>query len=205
MSPSECQLLLLLSRLLDYPDVQFFAAICDMRAEIALLAREDQDAPTLFLDSLEQMGSNKAEEAYVATFDHDPAASLYLAWHRYGDDRGQGRAMAALNGLYRAAGFEPEAGTLPDYLPRLLEFLALCDDWAREVALDGFGPELLGLAEHLESSNSAYAPLLRAALAPLKAQWPQFFAARNKIDPTIRPLARHKPECAACTWQDGGA
>ena len=50
--------------------------------------------------------------------------------------------MAALNALpYRAAGFEPmKGGSLPDYLPRMLEFMAVCDDWAVETMLDGFWP-----------------------------------------------------------------
>ncbi len=205
MNQEQGRLLCLVSRLLDYPGEDFFADFPAMQAEIALLAEEDQAIPGLFLKGLEQLGNRAAQEAYVASFDHDPKASLYLAWHRYGDDRGQGRAMAALNGLYRACGFEPEAGALPDYLPRLLEFLALCDDWAREVALDGFGAEMLGLVQYLEERHSPYAPLLKLAFAPLRERWPQFFAPRNKNDPTIRPLARQKPECAACGWQDGGA
>ncbi len=79
--------------------------------------------------------------------------------------------MAALNGalVYRAAGFEPMKGSLPDYLPRMLEFMAVCDDWAVETMLDGFGPEFEKIVQaSFRSRRVRYAPLAAVALAPLK-------------------------------------
>ena len=131
MTVNERKALVRISRLLDYPGEEFFADIPEMRADIrANLEGREAAELAAFLDALEAAGPKAAQEAYVRVFDHDPQASLDLAWHRYGNDRGQGRAMAALNGLYRAAGFEPVPGVLPDYLPRVLEFLSVCEDWA---------------------------------------------------------------------------
>lgn len=220
MKPGEQAVLDLVSRLLDYPDAAFFAAIPAVRDELraasapeasARSRAEDAGFPpasasavlTAFLDRLEAQGTDLAQQAYVATFDHDTEASPYLAWHRYGNDRGQGRALAALNGLYRASGLEPEQGALPDYLPRVLEFLSLCEDWAAEVLLDGFGPELAGIHRRLVEMNSAYAPVLGVALEPLKARWPQRLAPRTAADPTIRPLARPEPETPLCPTPEG--
>lgn len=199
MTVNERKVLVRISRLLDYPGEEFFADIPEMRADI-LANLEGREAAELaaFLDALEAAGPKAAQEAYVRVFDHDPQASLYLAWHRYGNDRGQGRAMAALNGLYRAAGFEPVPGVLPDYLPRVLEFLSVCEDWAAEALLDGFGPELAELQKRLFALDCAQAPLVRLALAGPRRDWPGRFKPRAH-DPTRRPLASPEPEFSPAT------
>ena len=199
MTVNERKALVRVSRLLDYPGEEFFADIPEMRADI-LANLEGREAAELaaFLDALEAAGPKAAQEAYVRVFDHDPQASLYLAWHRYGNDRGQGRAMAALNGLYRAAGFEPVPGMLPDYLPRVLEFLSVCEDWAAEAVLDGFGPELAELEKRLFALDCAQAPLVRLALAGPRRDWPERFKPRAH-DPTRRPLASPEPEFSPAT------
>lgn len=189
MTGSEKAALMLVSRLLEYPDGDLFSVLDDLCAEAAQMPDGAGEAITAFCGGIRAAGAQAAREDYVRTFDHDPAGSPYLSWHRYGNDRSQGRAMAALNGLYRAAGLEPVQGSMPDYLPRMLEFMSVCEDWAVEVLLDGFGPELDRLARHLSEQKSRYAPLLDLALAPLKRDWPDLFKPRNKPDPTIRPMA----------------
>ncbi|MDE5878916.1 MAG: nitrate reductase molybdenum cofactor assembly chaperone [Desulfovibrio sp.] len=199
MTENERTTLVRISRLLDYPGPEFFAAIPEMRADIrANVEGEEAGVLAAFLDALEELGPRGAQEAYVRVFDHDPSASLYLAWHRYGNDRSQGRAMAALNGLYRMAGFEPLPGSFPDYLPRVLEFLSVCEDWAAEALLDGFGPELAALEKRVAELGSAQAPLLRLALKGPRRDWPERFKARTH-DATRRPLARPEPEFSPAT------
>lgn len=185
----------LASLLLEYPDDEWLAQLDRVVVATAdCLCGEDVETVAAFCAGLRKAGAAKAREEYVRFFDHDPDTSPYLAWHRYGNDRGQGRALAALNGLYRAAGFEPEQGALPDYLPLMLEFLSLCEDWACEALLDGFGAELAKVAKALEEGGSRHAPILKMALAPLKKQWPGHFLPRNQPDPTIRPMANPERE-----------
>lgn len=187
----------LASRLFAYPNEQFWELEPKLRRELGALGSENDifvKAGTAFLDQLAELGITRAAEEFVATFDHASAVSPYLAWHRYGNDRGQGRAMAALNGLYRTAGFEPVAGCMPDYLPRVLEFLAIAPDWAQEAILDGFGPELNGIISRLEKMRSPWAAFLHAAIDPLKAEYPGCFKPRQGRDSTIRPMARPEPE-----------
>lgn len=199
MTESDRMVLDLASRILDYPDQEFFSALPELRqmadeslhGTIGLAFHE-------FIDELERDGTDIAQQKYVAVYDHDPATSLYLAWHRYGNDRGQGKALAALNGLYRAAGLEPVFGSMPDYLPRMLEFMAVSDEWAVEVILDGFGPEINRIVENLENSDPGRGRALDLALAPLRERWPQFFRPREGRDPTIRPMARPEPEISPC-------
>lgn len=195
MSESEKAALMLVSRLLEYPDKAWFSSLAGICGEAShLLAPAGAETISAFCGKVEAEGEQAAREDYVSTFDHDPAGSLYLSWHRYGNDRSQGKAMAALNALYRAAGFEPMQGSLPDYLPRMLEFMAICDDWAVEAMLDGFGPELEKLSRHLSEQKSPYAHLAALALAPLKRDHPDFFRPRSRPDPTIRPMANPQEE-----------
>lgn len=193
MNESEKCAISIASLLLEYPDDEWLGLLDRVIAAAAdCLSGEDSDIVAAFCADLRKAGPASAREEYVRFFDHDPATSPYLAWHRYGNDRGQGRALAALNGLYRTAGFEPRQGALPDYLPLMLEFLAVCEDWACEALLDGFGAELAKISQALEEGGSRHAPILEMALAPLKKEWPGHFAPRAGPDPTIRPMA--KPE-----------
>lgn len=197
MTGPEKGLLRLCSRFLEYPDTAMLEEAREILADLRMQKQDASQFPesmTSFLDWLSGLGLAGAQEHYVRIFDHDPGASLYLSWHRYGNDRGQGKAMAALNGLYRAAGFEPVQGILPDYLPRVLEFLAICDDWAVEALLDGFGPEMAAIEKHLTEMESPYAALLQAATGPLRDGWPSRMNPRNQPDRTIRPMARPEIE-----------
>lgn len=117
--------LLAAARLLAYPD----RALCELLPEIEAYLRQPpaSDAAVLLAgvaQRLRQLESAEREARYVATFDFDEAAALYLTAHELGDSRRRGRAMVELRALLRAVGFEQTTTELPDYLPLLLEFLA---------------------------------------------------------------------------------
>lgn len=117
--------LLAAARLLAYPD----RALCELLPEIEAYLRQPpaSDAAALLAgvaQRLRQLESAEREARYVATFDFDEAAALYLTAHELGDSRRRGRAMVELRALLRAVGFEQTTTELPDYLPLLLEFLA---------------------------------------------------------------------------------
>ena len=184
----------LAARLFAYPSGEFFNALAQMRGLENALDKPMAYALLNFSQRLLTAGPAETCQRYVAIFDHTPGASLYLTWHRYGNDRSQGKAMAALNGLYRTAGFEPIPGEMPDYLPRMLEFLSVAPDWAIEALLDGFGPELNQLLATLQALGSDHAPILALALEPLKQAWPDRFEPRTGPDPTRRPMAQPETE-----------
>lgn len=180
MNDNDRQTLRCISQLLEYPDHTFFERIPEYRACIEKGVRGFANPVLhLFLDDLEELGPQAAQEAYVIAFDHNPASSLNLAWHRYGNDRKQGRAMASLNELYRDAGFEPVPGVLPDYAPRVLEFLSVCEEWAAKALLDGFGPELAKISLHLEHADHIHAPLFSLAMDILSREYPPLFRPRK--------------------------
>lgn len=199
MTGGERKALAWVSMLLEYPEQDFFLQLDQIRNAI----REDFPHPEGlktrqilldFLERVERSGEVAAQENYVGVFDHDPAASLHMTWHRYGNDRSQGKAMAALNGLYRQAGFEPGGNSMPDYLPRMLEFMSAADDWAVETMLDGFGPELAGLCKHVSKLDCPHDQLLELAVGTLRKKWPEHFRPRTGVDPTARPMANPEME-----------
>lgn len=107
------------------------------------------------------------QELYVQTFDLTPATSLHLTWHVFGDSPRQGRALAAINEVYRDAGFSPVPGELPDYLPMMLEFMAVAPEWATVCLGQKFGGTIAYLAAHLSRQDNPYAPLLEHVLEVL--------------------------------------
>lgn len=199
MTDAQAASLRLAGALLGYPNPDFTARLPELAASARALAHEEStrefaNACLDYLALLETRPLQESRQRYVAIFDHTPAASLYMSWHRYGNDRSQGKAMAALNGLYRTAGFEPLAGDMPDYLPRMLEFLAIAPDWACDALLDGFGPEINALLDTLRKLGADQTGFLSLALEPLRQQFPGSFLPRRGPDPTQRPMARPEPE-----------
>lgn len=187
----------MVGNLLAYPNQEYLESLPLAAAEAKELASGSDDRFTdvilEFIDATLATAPPELAERYVAIYDHTPAASLYLSWHRYGNDRSQGKAMAALNGLYRTAGFEPVPGCLPDYLPRMLEFLSVAPDWACEALLDGFGPEMAAILETLAEYKSPHSKMLKQVLLPFMEKYPGLFKPRT-IDPTRRPMACPEPE-----------
>lgn len=199
MNPERSEALSLASRLLDYPDGSYLRELPVLRKRCEELAKSSLSSPfatqaIAFIDKILATDASERASQYAQIFDFTAAASLYMTWHRYGNDRAQGRALAALNGLYRAAGFEPDNSEMPDYLPRMLEFLAIAPEWAGEALLDGFGAEMVAVLETLEKLEAPHAYFLGEALKPLRADYPALFAPRKGFDPTKRPMAKPEPE-----------
>lgn len=126
MTDEKATILKLVSLMLSYPGAAFLEALPEMEAAASGLrdgrAREAMGA---FMANLRREPLLNLQEQYTAVFDLNPSASLNLTFHLMGDREERGRALAALSDLYRQAGYEPLAGELPDFLPLLLEFLAI--------------------------------------------------------------------------------
>jgi nitrate reductase molybdenum cofactor assembly chaperone NarJ/NarW len=64
------------------------------------------------------------QEAYVATFDFNPATAPYLGHHLFGDNQKKGGYMIRLKQEYGRHGFMPASVELPDHLTVVLDFLS---------------------------------------------------------------------------------
>jgi nitrate reductase delta subunit len=159
--------------LLEYPDDELFAASAAMRA-----AADDLPGPAgrklgEFLERRTQLGPERAQEEYVATFDFNKRASLHLSYFRDGDRRQRGATLLGLKRRYREAGLELEGGELPDYLPAILEFAALAPGDDADAVLARMRPGIELLRASLQDMGSPYAGVLDAVvstLPPLSAE-----------------------------------
>jgi nitrate reductase delta subunit len=101
---------------------------------------------------------------YVARFDTRRRSCLDVTYCRHGDSRARGPALQGFVQLYRAAGFAPTTGELPDFLPLVLQFAALADPAAAERALALARPGVAVAARALARQGSQYAAGLAAVL-----------------------------------------
>ncbi len=159
----------LLSVLLRYPDERLAAAHDEVAAAVAELPRRAPEKAPLerFLRHLLATPPRRLAEEYVETFDLRRRSGLYLGWYLHGDTRKRGLALLRLKRLYAAAGLEPTAAELPDYLPLVLEFAALAPEGAGELVLCQHRPALELLRARLHELESPYACLLDAVCAGL--------------------------------------
>ena len=103
-------------------------------------------------------GDLERQEEYVRTFDFDRRASLHLTYHTFGDRRQRGLELVKLKRRYADAGLELVGAELPDYLPVMLEFVAL-EPEAGEALLNEHRPALELVRTRLHDRKSPYAEL----------------------------------------------
>jgi nitrate reductase delta subunit len=114
------------------------------------------------------------EEEYVELFELDPRCPLYLGSYSFDEPQtcaGAGTSdrngyMIELLGIYKHLGLTPNGGELPDYLPLMVEFLALSaesEDPIREKFIEEYIlPYLPAMRSRLEELKTPYLYLLDA-------------------------------------------
>lgn len=167
--------------LLEYPDDGLLAGTRDIRAAAGSL---DGDARRPLLDFIDRrlaIDEWAVREEYVATFDFHKRASLHMSFYRDGDRRQRGATLLGLKRRFREAGFELVGGELPDYLPAVLEFAALCPGTAAEEILARIRPGIELLRATLHDLDSPYAMILDAVSLELPALTPEELAEARRI------------------------
>ncbi|MBS4727054.1 nitrate reductase molybdenum cofactor assembly chaperone [Mycobacterium sp. SM1] len=156
----------LASVLLQYPTTALFDGLDELDAFAATTGpKPAREAFGRFLGWLRATPPNEVARHYVQTFDLRRRCSLYLTYHRYGDTRKRGMAMVVIKTAYRDAGFVPSDDELPDYLPMVLDFAALCPRGER--LLYGHRTDLELLRRALVAVESPYADVVTAVAAGL--------------------------------------
>ena len=151
-----------LSVLLQYPDddllnrLDEIASIADRSPSAAI-----KSAIQAYIHYLQTHAPIYVQERYTAVFDMNPATTMNVTYHAYGDNEKRAAALARLQRNYEQAGWERVTAELPDYLPMMLEFLSICPhpEYTALVrrCLQGMQP----LVERLEKNEPIYAVLLQ--------------------------------------------
>lgn len=116
-----------------------------------------------------------SEEEYVDLFELNPKCPLYLGSHVYEEPKTCAQAgvsdrndyMIELLGVYKHFGWSPDGKELPDYLPSVIEFLALTaesgeDPIRKKLIVEYILPFLPPLRSRLEELKTPYLYLLKA-------------------------------------------
>ena len=152
----------LLAFLLEYPTSSWRAELEDVYEVVETVTDQQQrELLQSFLRYVAVTPFLKLQEAYTSAFDLDPAASLHLTYHLMGDGEDRGKALAKLLWMYHREGYDAAIGELPDYLPMMLEFLALCPEPEDAILLWSCLGTVQKVAEHLEEKSHSYAGLVR--------------------------------------------
>ncbi|WP_453991745.1 nitrate reductase molybdenum cofactor assembly chaperone [Bacillus nitroreducens] len=119
-------LLMIMSRILDYPDNTLLKGYRDLEdfvnAEIGSVKMRNEILERI--TPLFKMPILELQELYVETFDYKDKTGLYLTAHELGDSRKRGAALIKLQKLIVEGGFEYHGNEIVDYIPMLFELLA---------------------------------------------------------------------------------
>ncbi|MFD1848509.1 nitrate reductase molybdenum cofactor assembly chaperone [Oceanobacillus bengalensis] len=127
MNQEKRVILVMASRLLGYPTEDFgkisneMNDLMDEAIEVESLKEELKKAYV----PLSSLSSREIQELYVETFDLKSKLGLYLTAHELGDSTKRGAALIKLQKVINQSGFERVGEELVDYIPMLLEFLAV--------------------------------------------------------------------------------
>lgn len=112
-----------LADLLTFPYTPLEPRVRTCLAALRLSNTAAADEVARFHEAIRAQPHASLQEDYTDTFDLEPACSLELGWHLFGDTRDRGGFLAALRDDLRRAGVEETAG-LPDHLAHLLSLIA---------------------------------------------------------------------------------
>ncbi|MDQ6597601.1 nitrate reductase molybdenum cofactor assembly chaperone [Bacillus salipaludis] len=123
-------ILAILARMMDYPEETFLNERTTVVSFIqeAISTEEIQREVVERLHPLYEMPLKELQELYVLTFDYKDKTNLYLTAHELGDSRKRGFALIELQKLIFEEGFETVGKELADYIPMLLELLAVAPE-----------------------------------------------------------------------------
>lgn len=159
MTNESAALLVTMSRILEYPNDEFF----EEQSVIQEFINENIASETIRKELLEgiqplyEMGRKNLQELYVETFDYKEQTSLYLTAHELGDSRKRGAALVKLQKLICEGGFEYEGRELADYIPMLLELLAVAPEEVNFIRLSRrLAYAIHRLLNNLSSANPYY-------------------------------------------------
>jgi len=151
-----------LSVLLHYPDQDLFDSLEEIESLAANLPlAETKSAIQAFIGELKTQPLIRVQERYTAVFDMDPATTLNITYHAFGDNEQRAAALACLQHNYAQAGWARVTGELPDYLPLMLEFLSVCTHPGHAVAVWQCLQSMPPLVARLEKQAPVYAALLQ--------------------------------------------
>ncbi|MCG7406989.1 nitrate reductase molybdenum cofactor assembly chaperone [Paenibacillus sp. ACRRX] len=163
---------MLFSQLLQYPDAawqdsadEMYVNWCHLiQDEEASTAKSLQEFAGQCLAEFVGMDTEAITAAYVKTFDFSKKANMYLTYGQLGDDRERGPALLKLKQVYEEEEIVLDTDELPDYLPLVLEYVAVASEERGIGLLVSFRKALVSIRDALHHMSSPYRHVLDAML-----------------------------------------
>ncbi|MNP16011.1 Nitrate reductase-like protein NarX [compost metagenome] len=155
---------MMLSFLLQYPDTEWQETADDMFVSWCQLLEEENDVNTVQLKELVSdciaefigMDSEAVTINYVKTFDFSKKTNLYLTYGQLGEERERGPALLKLKQIYEEEDLLLTSEELPDYLPLVLEYVAVAEGNKGVSLLISFRNALESVRDALIEAGSPY-------------------------------------------------
>ena len=161
----------LLSILLQYPDAGFVKALPELESAAAQLPPGRRKAGIDgFLAAVRTQSAFQLQERYTAAFDLSPATTLNITYHIWGDGEKRAAALMRLQQQYANAGYDKTTTELPDYLPLMLEFLAVFPDARQSGHFRNCFAKLDMVVDRLQEIAPPYASLLQPLAGMFRVQ-----------------------------------
>ncbi|HYW38136.1 MAG TPA: nitrate reductase molybdenum cofactor assembly chaperone [Terriglobales bacterium] len=178
----------LLASLVGYPGEQYLsnAVLC-----VEALAESDPEAAVPLGEFLEQTRSVSVEglqELYAATFDLDPACSLEVGWHLFGENYERGEFLVKMRGELRRLGVA-ESTELPDHLTHTLAALGHMEPQeAADFATACLFPALDKMRAGLKGKSNPFENVLLAVSQVFEHRYPRPDPETVPAEPAFRIL-----------------
>lgn len=118
----------LFAELLDYPQPGLLEAL----QECEILSASQVPASAVLLQEFcrfaEETPLGRQQEIYTGTFDLDATYHPYIGYHLFGETYKRSAFLVGLKERYQECAFAFPENQLPDHLPVVLRFLAVCPD-----------------------------------------------------------------------------
>lgn len=164
--------LALASLALRYPERDIVTQVVEASRDIEGLNDQESSAISTLVAFFTENDPLFVESEYVRIFDNRRKACLYLSYYLNGDTRKRGVALVDFKEAFAREGFTPTDDELPDFLPTLLEFIAItASPYGSDLLIEHkSGLEVLAMA--LREYQSPYALLIEAISLLIKDKTP---------------------------------
>jgi len=121
-------------------------------------------------ERLRYPGDAPSQELYVQTFELNPACTLEIGWHLFGENYERGEFLVRMREQLRRHGI-PESAELPDHLTHLLPLIGRMDpNEAAELSGQFVLPALAKIRDALK--DNPYGAVIAAIEQQLEADFP---------------------------------
>lgn len=178
----------LLVALLAYPDDGWRRRFENARRNFTAAAPEAAQFLALFLRETGAHSTEQMQELFTSTFDMNPACSLEVGWHLFGEDYARGKFLVRMRQEMRKHGVE-ESSELPDHLAHVLAVLGRMDQpEADELAQACVLPALEKMLSGVAGRNNPYENVLKAVRSVLETRHRQAEPAAARLpEATVSP------------------